>query len=92
MKLDEIFASKAHAKLIQFLIENRGKGFSQNHLARMTGLAPSTVARVTANLENLGLIQSANLEGVKLITLRRETKLAQALTTLHEELRTITKP
>jgi len=92
MKLEELFASKAHAKLIQFMLENADKGFSQNHLARMTGLAPSTVARVCSNLESLGLVESYLLEGVKLIMLKRNSHIARALAAFHEKTRTMETP
>jgi hypothetical protein len=36
--LEDLFASKAHAKVLQYLIDNPGKGFSLRYLARVTGV------------------------------------------------------
>jgi len=87
MRLEEIFASKAHSKILQFLLDNPGKGFSLRYIARVTGVAPSTVGLVITNLERKGLVKQAKLQQVKLIMLNHEHPIVQNLTQLVEELR-----
>ncbi len=83
MRLEDIFKSKAHARVLDFLLSNRGRGFSQRYIARMTGLAPSTVGLVLETLEKIDLVNQHNLGQVKLITLRQDTEIAKTLANLY---------
>ncbi|MEM1946905.1 MAG: helix-turn-helix domain-containing protein [Candidatus Caldarchaeum sp.] len=87
MKLDEIFASKAHATVLQFLLDNPNKGFSLRYIARATGIAPSTVGIVVNNLERIGIVYQRRLRAVKLIALNPDSVLAKGLTQLLQLLR-----
>ncbi|MDW7977232.1 MAG: helix-turn-helix domain-containing protein [Candidatus Caldarchaeum sp.] len=89
LRLDEVFASKAHATVLQFLIENPGKGFSLRYIARATGVAPSTVGIVVNNLERVGLVLQRRLYAVKLIALNHENPIAQELAKLVEKIREV---
>jgi len=86
MRLEDIFKSKAHSRVLDFLLSNRGRGFSQRHIARMTGLAPSTVGIVLTTLEKIGLIHQQSLGPVKLIILREDTEIAKTIASLHSTL------
>ncbi|MEM0348920.1 MAG: winged helix-turn-helix domain-containing protein [Candidatus Caldarchaeum sp.] len=87
MKLHDLFASKAHSKILQFLLENPGKAFSLRYLARATGLAPSTVIIVVNNFEKLGIVYQRKLRSVKMIMLNPENPVAGNLVQLVELLR-----
>ncbi len=87
MKLHDLFASKAHSKILQFLLENPGKAFSLRYLARATGLAPSTVIIVVNNFEKLGIVYQRKLRSVKMIMLNPENPVAGSLVQLVELLR-----
>jgi DNA-binding MarR family transcriptional regulator len=85
--LEDLFASKAHAKVLQYLIDNPGKGFSLRYLARVTGVAPSTVGMVVNNLERTGLVYQRKLRAVKLIALNPANPVAEILQQLSQALR-----
>ncbi|MEM1947864.1 MAG: helix-turn-helix domain-containing protein [Candidatus Caldarchaeum sp.] len=89
LKLDEVFASRAHAKVLQFLLENPGKAFSLRYLARVTGVAPSTVGIVIDNYEKLGIILLRKLPSVNMIMLNHENPVTQALLQLVERIRPV---
>ncbi|MEM4298480.1 MAG: helix-turn-helix domain-containing protein [Nitrososphaerota archaeon] len=89
MNLEEIFPSKAHARVIDFLLANSGKGFSQRYIARVTGLSPSTVGIVVNHLHRLGIAHQHTLGNVKLIAVRQDTPLAKTLATIHTQLKQI---
>jgi DNA-binding IclR family transcriptional regulator len=83
MNLEDVFKSKAHARVLDFLLGNQDRGFSQRYIARMTGLAPSTVGLVLETLEKIGLVHQHSLGQVKLITLRQDTEIAKTLASLY---------
>jgi len=87
LKLHDLFASKAHSKILQFLLENPGKAFSLRYLARATGVAPSTAIIVVNNFERLGLVYQRRLRSVKMIMLNPENPVAGNLMQLVELLR-----
>ncbi|MEM1942505.1 MAG: helix-turn-helix domain-containing protein [Candidatus Caldarchaeum sp.] len=87
MRLDKVFASKAHATVLQFLLDNPGRAFSLRYIARATGVAPSTVAIVVNNLERAGIVYQQRLNTVKMITLNPESPVAQELARLVEKIR-----
>lgn len=89
MNLEEVFPSRAHARILDFLLENLGRGFSQRHIARVTGLSPSTVGLVVNNLQRLGIADQRNLGNVKLIFLRPETPLTKTLVSMYSQLKQI---
>lgn len=89
LKLDEVFASRAHAKVLQFLLENPGKAFSLRYLARVTGVAPSTVGIVVDNYQKLGIILLRKLPSVNMIMLNSENPVTQALLEFVERIRAV---
>ncbi|MCS7133946.1 MAG: MarR family transcriptional regulator [Candidatus Caldarchaeum sp.] len=89
MKLSDLFASKAHSKVLQFLLEHPGKAFSLRYLARATGVAPSTVGIVVNNLEKHGLVYQQRLRVVKMIMLNPQHPVTEGLLQLLQRIQSI---
>jgi len=79
MRLEDLFASKAHAKVLQYLLDNPRKGFSLRYLARVAGVAPSTVGVVVNNLERTGVVYQRKLRSAKLIALNPSNPVTETL-------------
>jgi hypothetical protein len=80
VKLTDIFQSKATVKLLEHMLENRGKIFNQSLLANILGLSPSTIARVIDPLikEQILLFDRFD-QGMKLITLNEMSERTRVL-------------
>ncbi|MEM4245748.1 MAG: hypothetical protein QW390_00455 [Candidatus Bathyarchaeia archaeon] len=80
MRLSDILQSKAQVKLLEYLIENRGKVFNQAGLASMLHVSPSTVARVIEPLVKHNILRYERFgKGMKILTLNIEDAKTQAL-------------
>ena len=86
--LTRIFASKAQTKLIQRLIEQRGRIYNQAGLSRLLNLSPSTVARVITPLIEEGIIRYEQIGGqMKVIALNEESEKVKVITDFYEKLK-----
>lgn len=88
--LTRIFGSKAQTKLMQRLIEQRGRVYNQAGLSRLLNLSPSTVARVMMPLIEEGIIKYEQIGGqMKVIALNEESEKAKAIIEFYEKLKNI---
>lgn len=88
--LIKIFGSRAQTKLIQYLLENRGKVFNQAGLSRLLSLSPSTVARVINPLIQNNFLTYEQVSGqMKIIALNEEDSKVKALIEFYEKLKKI---
>lgn len=80
MKLTDIFQSWATVKLIEYMLENRGKIFNQSLLANILGLSPSTIARVIEPLIKEQIVLSDRFDqGMKIISLNEMSERTKVL-------------
>lgn len=54
--LENLFRSKAQILILKLLFLNSSNEFHANDIARKTGLAPSTIAKETPLIQNIGLV------------------------------------
>jgi predicted transcriptional regulator len=88
--LTNVFGSRAQTKLIQHLLENRGKVFNQAGLARFLSLSPSTVARIINPLIKEGILKYEQIGGqMKIIALNEEEPKVQILTEFYEKFKKV---
>jgi predicted transcriptional regulator len=88
--LTRIFGSKAQTKLMQRLIEQRGRVYNQSGLSRLLNLAPSTIARVITPLIEEGIIKYEQIGGqMKVIALNDENEKVKAIIELYEKLKSM---
>lgn len=87
-KLTDIFQSKATVKLLEHMLENRGKIFNQSLLANILGLSPSTIARVIEPLirEQIVLFDRFD-QGMKLISLNEMSERTKILIEFYEKIK-----
>lgn len=86
--LIKIFGSKAQTKLIQHLLEHRGRVYNQVGLSSLLGLSPSTIARVIMPLIEEKIINYEQIGGqMKIIALNEEDEKAKAIIEFYERLR-----
>jgi len=87
-KLTDIFRSKATVKLLEHMLENRGKIFNQSLLANILGLSPSTIARVIEPLirEQIVLFDRFD-QGMKLISLNEMSERTKTLIEFYEKIK-----
>ena len=80
VKLTDIFQSWATVKLIEYMLENRGKIFNQSLLANILGLSPSTIARVIEPLIKEQIVLSDRFDqGMKIISLNEMSERTKVL-------------
>ena len=78
--LTEIFASRKHTELLEFLLENRDKIFTQSKLSEYLRCSPSTISRVVDNLKREGIILEERLgTQLKIIALNLEREKVKIL-------------
>lgn len=86
--LVKIFGSKAQTKLIQHLLDHRGRVYNQVGLSRLLGLSPSTIARVIMPLIEEKIINYEQIGGqMKIIALNEEDEKTKAIIEFYERLR-----
>ncbi len=88
VKLSSIFQSKATVKLVEHMLENRGKIFNQSLLANMLDLSPSTIARVIDPLvrEQIVLFDRFD-QGMKIITLNEMSERTKILIDFYDKMK-----
>ena len=85
-----IFGSKAQTRLVQYLLDHRGRLYNQAGLARLLDMSPTTIARVIVSLMEEGIINYEQISGqMKIITLNEENETTKALIELHEKIKSI---
>ncbi|MBS7626378.1 MAG: HTH domain-containing protein [Candidatus Bathyarchaeia archaeon] len=88
MKLIDIFQSRATVKLIEYMLENRGKIFNQSLLANILNVSPSTVSRVIEPLVKEQIILFDRFDkGMKLISLNEQSERTRALIEFHDKIK-----
>jgi len=86
--LIRIFGSKAQTKLIQYLLDHRGRVYNQAGLSRLLNLSPSTVARVITPLIEERIIKYEQIGGqMKIIALNEENEKVSIIIELYEKLK-----
>ncbi len=86
-RLIELFGDSVQVKVVEFLLLNPKKLFSQSQISREAGCSGSSVGRVLDPLVKLGVIKSITLPGeAKIIALNTESPITIALLKFKEEL------
>jgi len=87
-RLTELFGDSVQVKVIEFLLLNPNKLFSQSQISREADCSGSSVGRVLEPLARLGVIKSITLPGeAKIIALNTESPITIALLKFKEELK-----
>mgnify|MGYP001051189696 FL=1 len=87
MRLSQLFRSKEQVRLLEHLITNKGRVFSQSSLAEFLDVSPTTIARVVKPLINEGVILFERYQrGMKLFCLNEENEKARLLIDFHDRL------
>lgn len=87
-RLTEIFQSKAQTKLLEHLLENRGKVFNQITLAKFLNVSPSTVSRIVEPLISQKiLLYERFLQGMKVFCLNEEEEKTKLLLEFQQKLK-----
>ncbi len=90
VSLLKIFGSKAQTRLVQYLLNHRGKIFNQAGLATFMDLSPSTVARILQPLVEEGILNFEQIGGqMKIIALNDENEKTKALIDFYEKLKNL---
>jgi DNA-binding Lrp family transcriptional regulator len=89
--LVSIFNSKAQVKLLQFLLDNPNKIVTQNFIAKLLNLSPSTIARVIQPLEKENIIKIEEIKKMKVITLNTENEITKVLIEFNSKIKNIKK-
>ena len=85
-----IFGSKAQTRLVQYLLDHRGRLYNQAGLARLLDMSPTTIARIIVSLVEEGIINYEQISGqMKIIALNEENETTKALIELHEKIKSI---
>ena len=78
--LARIFSSKAQTRLLQYLLDHRGRVFNQAGLSNLLSVSPSTIARTLIPLIEEEIISYEQVGGqMKIIALNDENEKAKAL-------------
>lgn len=87
--LTSIFSSKAQAKLLQFLLDNPNKIVTQNFIAKMLNLSPSTIARVIQPLQKENIIKIEEVKNMKVIILNNESEITKILIEFNSKIKAL---
>ena len=86
--LVRIFSSKAQTKLLQYLLDHRGRVFNQAGLSNLLSMSPSTIARILVPLIEEGIISYEQVGGqMKIIALNDENEKAKAIIGFYEKIK-----
>lgn len=87
-KLTAVFGNSVRVKVLEFLLNNPGKLFSQSEISRQVGCSVSSAGRALGPLEQLAVVRVLNLPGeAKVVALNPESPITLALLKLREDLR-----
>ncbi len=88
--LVRVFSSKAQTKLLQYLLDHRGRVFNQAGLSRLLNISPSTIARIITPLIEEGIISYEQVSGqMKIIALNEESEKTNAIIELYEKIKNL---
>lgn len=88
--LVKIFGSKAQTRLIQYLLDHRGRIFNQAGLATFLDMSPSTIARILQPLVEEGILSFEQVGGqMKVIALNDENEKSRILIDFYEKFRSL---
>jgi len=88
--LVKIFGSKAQTRLVQYLLDHRGRVFNQAGLATFLDVSPSTIARILQPLVDEGILNYEQVGGqMKIIALNDENDKSKALIEFYEKLKAL---
>lgn len=77
--LIKMFSSKAQTRLLQYLLDHRGRVFNQAGLSNLLSMSPSTIARILVPLIEEGIINYEQVGGqMKIIALNDENEKTKA--------------
>ena len=83
-----IFGSKAQTRLVQYLLDHKGKIFNQAGLATFMDMSPSTIARILQPLVEEGILSYEQIGGqMKIIALNDENEKTKSLIAFYERLK-----
>jgi DNA-binding IclR family transcriptional regulator len=88
MRLQDIFRTSA-AKLLDLLLENPGRLYYQDDLARHLGADKGTVRRTLNHLTALRIVDVDTRFRIKVISLNTESDAGKALEAFHARLRPV---
>ena len=89
-RLVSIFGSKAQTKLLQYLLDHRGRIFNQSGLSHLLNISPSTIARVMAPLIDEGIISYEQVGGqMKIIALNDESEKTKMIMDFYEKIKNL---
>jgi len=86
-RLTTLFSSKTQTRLLEFLLENRGKVFNQASLSHFIDASPSSIARVIRPLIREQIVLLEQISGMKVIALNEENPKTKLLISFFEQLR-----
>lgn len=88
--LTRLFGSKSQTKLIEYLLEHRGRVFHQAGLSRFLSMSPSTIARIVEPLimENI-IVYDKIGEQMKLFVLNEEDEKVKILLDFYEKIKRV---
>ncbi len=86
-RLTTLFASKTQTKLLEFLLENRGKIFNQASLSHFINASPSSIARVVRPLIREEIVLLEQISGMKVIALNEEGQKTKILISFFEQMK-----
>ncbi|MFX0097084.1 MAG: winged helix-turn-helix domain-containing protein [Candidatus Hodarchaeota archaeon] len=87
-ELIKLFGRSAQVRLLQFLLEKRGKPYNLSDLARKTKLAHSTVSRVVAPLVRQGIVTEMRVgQQMRLFYLNEKNEITLILSKFLEDLK-----
>lgn len=87
-ELEEIFDSKAQTRVLQFLLENKGKAFNLSEIAERAEVAHSTVGRVIKQLLDQNLVEEiTRWKQMRIVRLDEENEKAKILLKFLEDVK-----
>ncbi len=88
--LERIFGRQAQTRVLQFLLENRGKMFNLSDIAENVGVSPSTVSRVIEKLIEAGIVEEvARWRQMRVVKLNEKNVRTNVLIRFLEEIKRV---
>ncbi|MFB0560682.1 MAG: MarR family transcriptional regulator [Candidatus Lokiarchaeia archaeon] len=89
-ELEEIFDGKAQTRVLQFLLENKGKAFNLSEIAEQVEVAHSTVGRVIKQLLDQELVEEiTRWKQMRIVRLNEENEKAKILLKFLEDIKNL---
>lgn len=85
-----MFESNAQTRLLEYLLEHRGRVFTQAALARLLSVSSSTIARVVQPFVEEDIVAFEQVSGqMKIIALNDESEKTKALIDFYEKIKRV---